>query len=402
MNSLPVFPETAPRDAALLESFLGWRRRAFPFFERKIFLTHASVSPLPAAASDALREYSLRIASEGQFDSVHDAIYFRCKERIAALLRENNAPASPDEIAFAGSTSHALGIVATSINWKAGENCVAADGDFPANVTTWKNLQWTHGVETRLIPHRPQMDICLDDIIPLVDEKTRIVSLASCNFLSGFPPSLKEIGAWLHAKGVLLCVDAIQTLGAVRCDFSEVDFVCADAHKWLLGPNGIAVLWTRKEVLKTLRPMIFGWLSSQNRDNWFDYDTTPIESAERFEPGARNYLGIIALDASLEVLESLGWETIESRVVHLRDFAAQMLNERIKGVLWRGNADQKSGIISFQAESDEETNVLYQKLDENFALSLRSDKFGKAWIRVSAHGMNCEDDLEKLMQTASS
>ena len=333
MNSLPVFPEANPRDAAVLESFLEWRRRAFPFFERKTFLTHASVSPLPAAASHALREYSSRIATEGQFDSVHDAIYHRCKERLSALLRENGAPASPDEIAFAGSTSHALGIIATSIDWKAGENCVVADGDFPANVTTWKNLQWTHGVETRMIPHRAQMDICLADIIPLVDEKTRIVSLASCNFLSGFPPNLKEIGAWLRAKGVLLCVDAIQTLGAVRCDFSEVDFVCADAHKWLLGPNGIAVLWTRKEVLKDLRPMIFGWLSSQNRDNWFDYDTTPIESAERFEPGARNYLGIIALDASLEVLESLGWETIESRVVHLRDFAAQMLNERIKGCL---------------------------------------------------------------------
>jgi len=231
----------------------------------------------------------------------------------------------------------------------------------------------------------------------LVDEKTRIVSLASCNFLSGFPPNLKEIGAWLHAKGVLLCVDAIQTLGAVRCDFSNADFVCADAHKWLLGPNGIAVLWTRKEVLKNLRPMIFGWLSSQNRDNWFDYDTTPIDSAERFEPGARNYLGIIALDASLEVLESLGWETIESRVVHLRDFAAQMLSKRGLKVLWRGDADLKSGIVSFQAESDEETNALYQKLDENFALSLRSDKFGKVWIRISAHGINCEDDLEKLI-----
>lgn len=402
MNSLPVFPEANPRDAAVVESFLEWRRRAFPFFSRKICLTHASVSPIPAATRDAITEYSARLAIEGQFDFIHDATYIQCKERLAQLLRENDAPASAEEIAFAGSTSHALGIVATSIDWKAGENCVVVDGDFPANVTTWKNLTHTHGVEVRLVPHREQMDISLDDIIPFVDEKTRIVSLASCNFLSGFPLDLKTIGAWLRERGVLLCVDAIQTLGAVRCDFSEADFVCADAHKWLLGPNGIAVLWTRGEVLKTLRPMIFGWLSSQNRDSWFDYDTTPIDSAERFEPGARNYLGIIALNASLGVLQSGDLKVLENRIVHLRDFAAQKLAERGFRILWHGDANLKSGVVSFQCESDVATKALYQKLDENFALSLRNDKFGKAWIRISAHWMNCEDDIEKLVDGCSS
>jgi cysteine desulfurase/selenocysteine lyase len=385
------------RDAAVLEEFRAWRRGAFPFFERKIFLTHASVSPLPASTRDALIEYTARLANEGQFDALHEAIYHRCKARLAGLLRENNAPASPDEIAFAGSTSHALGLVATSFPWQAGDNCVVADGDFPANVVVWKNLKHTHNVEVRMIPARPQMDITLDDIKPLVDASTRIVSLASCNFRSGFPPDLKEIGSWLRARGVLLCVDAIQTLGATRADFSEADFVCADAHKWLLGPNGIAFMWARHELLKTMRPQIFGWLSSQNRDNWFDYDTTPIDSAERFEPGARNYLGIIALDASLEVLESLGVEEIESRVVALRDFTARELTKRNIEVLWPPDANKKSGIVSFRLETDEVTNALYQKLDENFALSLRSDKAGRAWIRVSAHGMNGEDDIQQLM-----
>lgn len=390
---LPVFPEDQPRDAAVLDAFLEWRRRAFPFFSRKICLTHASVSPLPEATRDALVEYAHRLALEGQFDHVHDAIYFRCKERLADLLRQNHAPAEASEIAFAGSTSHALGIVATSIGWKAGDNCVVVDGDFPANVTTWKNLTHTHGVEVRLVPHREQMDITLDDIKPFVDANTRVVSLASCNFLSGFPLDLKTIGAWLRERGVLLCVDAIQTLGAVRCDFSEADFVCADAHKWLLGPNGIALLWTRKEVLKTLRPMIFGWLSSQNRDTWFDYDTTPIDSAERFEPGARNYLGVIALDASLEVLQSGDAEVLENRIVHLRDLAAQKLTEHGLRVLWTGDAAHKSGIVSFQAENDEATKALYAGLDENFALSLRKDRNGAEWIRISAHWMNCEDDI---------
>jgi selenocysteine lyase/cysteine desulfurase len=390
------FDFSATRDDAALENFLEWRRRAFPFFERKVCLTHASVSPLPAHARDALQQYAAHIASEGQFDHVHDAIYKRCKERLATLLQENGAPAAPDEIAFAGSTSHALGLVATSLPWKAGENCVVADGDFPANVTTWKNLQHTHDVEVRMIPFRPQMNFGLADIKPLVDEKTRVVSLASCNFLSGFPPNLKEIGSWLHARGVLLCVDAIQTLGAVRCDFSEVDFVCADAHKWLLGPNGIALLWTRKEVLSTMRPQILGWLASQDREHWFHYDTTPIASAERFEPGARNYLGIVGMEASLEVLQSHDAALVESRVVNLRNLAAQLLQENGYEVLWPPTSDLKSGIVSFRAASDEATTALYKKLDEKFALSLRSDRNGAQWIRVSPHFMNCEEDIFDL------
>jgi len=392
----PVFPELVPNNKDILENFLEWRRHSFPFFERKTFLTHASVSPLPAHTRQALQDYAAHLADYGQFDAYSDTYYFRCKERVAALLCENKAPATPQEIAFAGSTSHALGLVATSIDWKSGENCVVADGDFPANVVTWKNLQHTHGVETRLIPYRPHMDLTLDDIKPLVDEKTRIVSLASCNFLSGCPLDLKEIGTWLHERGVLLCVDAIQTLGAVRCDFSEADFVCADSHKWLLGPNGIALLWTRGEVLKTLRPMVFGWLAGQNRDNWFSYDTTPIESAERFEPGARNYLGIAAFDASLEVLHNADPNIVENRVVQLRHFAAQKLVERGFHVLWQGDSNAKTGIVSFQAESESATLQLYKRLDENFTLSLRSDKAGRSWIRISSHFMNCEEDINAL------
>lgn len=381
------------------EEFFHWRRRAFPFFTRKICLTHASVSPIPAASQNALVEYAGRLALEGQFDHVHDAIYFRCKERIARLLQINNAPAAADEIAFAGSTSHALGLVATSLDWKPGDNCVVADGDFPANVTIWKNLQHTHGVELRLIPYRPHMDLTLEDVKPLVDKRTRLVSLASCNFLTGYAPDLRSIGQWLRSQGVLFCVDAIQTLGAVRCDFEFVDFVCADSHKWLLGPNGIALLWARREAMQNMRPAIFGWLAGKERDSWYAYDTTPIDSAERFEPGARNYLGVIAFDASLAVLESLGEEAVEQRVVYIRDYAAARLAEKGLNVLWTPSPEIKSGIVSFRANSDEETTALYKKLDEKFALSLRSGRDGNTWIRISAHGMNCVEDIDLLAQS---
>lgn len=387
------FAELTRDDAA----FSQWRRRAFPFFNNKICLTHASVSPLPQAAADAAREYSQRIANEGQFDFVHQELYARCKERVARLIgNTSDGAAESSQVAFCGSTSQAIGIVATGILWKDGDNCVVADGDFPANVIPWKNLRHRHDVEVRLVPFRPQMTISLDDIKPLVDERTRVVSLSSANFLSGFPIDLNAIGAWLRERNILFCVDAIQTLGAVRFDATHVDFVCADAHKWLLGPNGIAVLWSRQSALEQLQPAILGWLSPQKRDDWFSYDTTPINNAERFEPGARNYLGAISLEASLALLEEAGAELVENRVVELRDEAARVLASRDCHLLWNPQAEKRAGIVSFQPSRSQQTAELYRHLDARFALSLRQDKSGGDWIRVSPHWMNTRADLQEL------
>lgn len=379
------------RDAT---AFAAWRRNAFPFFRHKICLTHASVSPLPHSVSAAIVEYAERIAVEGQFDAGHDALYHECKARLARLIGHG---ATADEIAFAGSTSHALGLVATSLDWQAGDNCIVADGDFPANVVIWKNLAFTHGVEIRMIPHRPTMNLTLEDVMPLVDERTRLVSLSSANFLSGYPIDLDRIGAWLHEQDVLFCVDAIQTLGAIPINAHHVDFICADAHKWLLGPNGIAVLWARRAALDKLRPAIFGWLAPQNRDDWFAYDMTPIASAERFEPGSRNYLGIVGFNAALGLLEEVGPDIIEERVTHLRDYAAQKLRAAGCRLLWEPDPTLRAGIVTFYPPSGGAT-TLYQRLEARFALALRTDKEGTPCIRVSPHFMNTEIDIDLLIE----
>ncbi|HEX8551495.1 MAG TPA: aminotransferase class V-fold PLP-dependent enzyme [Abditibacteriaceae bacterium] len=382
-------------------AFQAWRRDAFPFLGHKIFLTHASVSHLPAAARDALQNYASAISTHGQFDNHHEHLYRSAKERAARLMRGANA--SADEVAFAGSTSHALGIVATSIDWKAGDNLVVCDGDFPANVVTWKNLAFRHDIEIRLVPPlAAPRAITPEDLAPLVDNRTRLVSLASANFLSGVPLDVPEMGKWLRERNVLFCLDAIQTLGAIRLDAEYVDFVCADAHKWLLGPNGIAILWTRKEVLQTLRPAILGWLATAERENWFEYGTTPHPTAERFEPGARNYLGAVALEASLaqyeEVGQRAGDDFIEERVVDLRDYAARALQSRGCELLWNPDGfrgERRAGIVSFRPPQGD-TQALYEKLDTCFSLSLRQDRNREFWLRMSPHWMNTRADIDAL------
>jgi selenocysteine lyase/cysteine desulfurase len=378
-----------PSDSA---QFFQWRRENFPFFESKIGLTHASVSPLPRRAGEAIAQYAMEISRGGQFDHLHMATYLLCKERIANMLGYG---AKVEEIAFAGSTSHALGLVATSFPWKAGENCVVADGDFPANVVIWKNLKHTHDVELKMVPGRPAMDLTWDDIEPVLDEKTRLVSLSAVNFLSGATLDLQKIGSELKKRGIKFCVDGIQALGAVRLNLEHVDFVCADAHKWLLGPNGAAFMWARSEVLAMMRPQILGWLATENRMKWFDYDTTPYPTAERFEPGARNYLGVVGMEASLAVLQEVGADVVEERVVALRDYGAEVIGATGVELLWKPQPGHKSGMFSFRVPG-EDMIELNKKLDERFALSLRQDRNDDYWIRVSPHFMNCESDLDEL------
>lgn len=376
------------------DDFFTWRREQFPYFNRKIFLTHASVSPLPARSVQAIADYAGRIATEGQFDYIHDAIYRNCKARLANLIGHG---ATADDIAFAGSTSHALGLVATSIPWKPGDNCVVADGDFPGNVVVWKNLKFTHGVEARMIPHRPEMNLTVADIEPLLDDRTRIVSLSAANFLSGYPLDLATIGKFLHDRGILLCVDAIQMLGAVPVDVSEADFLCADSHKWLLGPNGAAVLWVRPTVLEQLRPAILGWLAIETREDWFQYGTAPRQNADCFEPGARNYLGVVGFEASLAVIQEVGIENVAARVAGLRDYTAGKLEAAGCRLLWKPEPGKRTGIVSFQ-KPGANTAELYKKIDERFAISIRQYRDGELWLRISPHFMNCEADIDGLVK----
>jgi selenocysteine lyase/cysteine desulfurase len=229
-----------------------------------------------------------------------------------------------------------------------------------------------------------------------LDERTRIVSLSAANFLSGYPLDLATIGKFLHERGILFCVDGIQMLGAVPVDVSEADFLCADSHKWLLGPNGAAVLWVRPTVLKQLRPAVLGWLATEEREDWFKYGTAPRRNADCFEPGARNYLGIVGFEASLALFEEAGLENVAARVSHLRDYTAAKLEAAGCRLLWKPEPSKPSGIVSFQ-KPGADTTALYKKIDERFAISIRQYRDGELWLRVSPHFMNCEADIDELL-----
>ncbi len=216
-----------------LESY----RREFPITEKYAYLDHAGVAPLSNRVKDAVTSFLAESLEGGAF---HYPVWARrimdARQACAALLN-----ARPDEIAFVRSTSHGLSLVAEGLEWKRGDNVLIYEKEFPSNIYPWQNLG-RKGVGTRIIPSR-EGRIVLDDIERLIDKRTRLLSLSSVQFTNGFRSDLKAVSNLCRGRGVLFCVDAIQSLGVLPLDVKDcgIDFLSADAHKWLLGPEGIGV-----------------------------------------------------------------------------------------------------------------------------------------------------------------
>lgn len=226
------------------------RQQEFQVTCHEICLAHAAVCPLPSCVIRAVSDYMKQAARAGQFEYLHHEIETQTRCLATELLG-----ASPEEIAFISSTSAGLSLVAAGLDWRAGDNVVIAEGDFPANIYPWLNLQ-RRGVQVKFIPCNRNGSVTLEDVTNQVDHNTRLVSLSTVHFSTGTPVDVDAIGGVLHKQGILFCVDAIQSLGAMPCSVRYVDFLAADAHKWLLGPQGIGVLFVRRDHLDRLHPIL--------------------------------------------------------------------------------------------------------------------------------------------------
>src|SRR5438128_6989247 len=226
-------------------------REEFPITCRWAFFDHAAVAPISARAQRAMAEWAADMVENGDVNVAH---WERRVEEVRALAgRLVNA--DPNDIAFIKNTSEGVGIVAEGFPWQPGDNVITAAEEYPSNIYPWMNLAG-RGVEVRTLASRDQR-LWLDDLRALIDQHTRIVSLSFVEFASGFRNDLDAIGALCRERGVYFFLDAIQGLGVLPLDVQKtpVDFLSADGHKWLLGPEGAGVFYIRRDLVDLLRPV---------------------------------------------------------------------------------------------------------------------------------------------------
>ena len=368
------------------------RRHEFPVVQDRIFLGHAGVCPLPRRVADAIAATAQRGARNDQENEI--APLLKHTRGLAAQL----LAAKPEEIAFVGPTSLALSMVAAGLSFRKGSNILVYHDDFPSNVYPWMALA-DRGVEVRFLNTRDLGRIRRIDVLGQIDEQTRLVALTSCHYLSGFRLELEAIGRELSQRGILFCVDGIQTLGAFPTTVEHVDFLAADSHKWLLGPCGAGILYVRQSRLDTLHPVVYGWHNVRSHNYVAEEAIVFRPDARRYEAGSHSIIGLAGLSAALELLLEIGLDAIGRELLRKRAWLVPALQAKGWTVL---NADaaipNASGIITIH-RPDADLPALHQRLtDAHIVTSLRTDRAGHRYLRLSPHFYNTDAELHRTLE----
>lgn len=357
-----------------------------------IYLNHAAVAPWPVATAEAVKAFADENAAYGAAGYLRwMQVEWQLRQRLAWLI---NAPAVED-ISILKSTSEALSVVAYGLDWNPGDNVVIFQQEFPSNRLVWESLK-SRGVETTLVdlwagdnPEQRLMEAC--------NKRTRIISVSSVQYATGFKTDLEPIGRFCRQENILFCVDAIQSLGAIPFDVQQVlaDFVMADGHKWMLGPEGTALFYSRSEIRDRLSLNQFGWHMVEARGDFDRESWQPSNSGTRFECGSPNMLGIHALNASLALLERTGIHEIYKRVINNSKYIIDLLkqNRNRLSLISAPESERLSGIVTFRVNGSAQQDVYHALMNKGVICASRG-----GGIRFSPHFYVSREKIEKAIE----
>jgi len=368
------------------------RQREFPVVRHRIHFAHAGVTPLPARVAGAMSAYLQQSAERSQeFAPVLQEV------KLARQICARFIGAHSDEIALLGPTSLGLSLFANGITWEPGDEVLCYHGDYPANVYPWLDLQ-RHGVAVRYLEPDAPGEITPELVANSLTARTRLVALASCHFFTGYRIDIDAIGQLLHAQNILFSVDAIQTLGAFPLSVEHIDFLSADAHKWLLGPMAIGIVYVKKRHFELVRPTLLGAWNVQSPHFLTQEKIIFVPTAQRYEPGALNFAGIYGLKAAIELLESHGMDRVSARILELKEYLAEKLRAADFEIVGRSDGPHVSGITTFYHPTKAAKRLALALEDAQITASLRFDRQGRDYIRFSPHFYNSEGEIDRAIE----
>ena len=369
-------------------------RQLFPVTKNYIYLNHAGVSPLSTHTQSAMKVFLKEATENGYANSQMWAETIEsCRQYAAKLIN-----ADPDEIAFVKNTTQGIILTANGINWKAGDNVITTNVEFPSNIYPWWNLK-RYGVETRLV-QEVNKRISVEDIVAKIDSRTRIITISHVEFASGYRNDIATIGKICQDRGILFFVDAIQTLGAFEVDVKKqhIDFLSADGHKWLLGPEGAAIYYCSKNKLNQLTNTNIGWGSVVDELLFSDYNLTQKPTAGRFEEGSYNTVGIFGLKAAIALLLEIGIRNIEHRILDLTQYLIKSLRNQGYDILSPvENESERSGIVIFRSNKLSPLELFELLYESDVSCAARG-----GGIRLAPHFYNSKSEIDAVADILSS
>jgi len=362
----------------------------FPIKQRRCYLNNASIGALSLPVIAAVDRFMHDVRDNGRNEYPNWCRYAdsSIKQRIARLIG-----AKPSEIAFIKNTTEGLGFVANGFPWKAGDNVIIADIEYPSNVYCWINLAKL-GVEVRWVKNR-QGRIKVDDVRAQMDGNTRIVSLSAVQFSNGYRQDLESTAALCNERGVLLNLDGIQWVGALAIDVERlgVHFISVGGHKWLLAPIGTGFFYCRDSVMDRINPPTVGYHTVDKHEDHMDYDLVYRANAGRFEEALVNFTGIWGLDAAVRMQLKLGPAEIQRHIEALTSHAAEGLRSRGYEIVSPFADDERSGIVSFRHKGLPAESIAERLKGSGVDLAVRGGA-----LRISPSYYNDVQEIDRFLE----
>jgi len=367
-------------------------RSQFPVTESLIYMNHAAVAPISRRVHDAM----VGLLDEAQqFGAEHwqnwMETYGGVRRSLAQLIN-----AEPGEIAFAKNTSEGISTFANGLDWRPGDEVVSIESEFPANFYVWKALE-KRGVVLRLVPEEKGR-VTQKSILSALTSRTRVVTVSFVQYISGFRLDLENLGQACAAHGCLLFVDAIQGLGAFPVDVRKANIagLAADSHKWMLGPEGSALLFVNRQVMEKITPSEIGWTTVRHWSDFSSRDLSWRDDARRYECGTLNTVGVYGQGAAVNLLLEIGVANIAERVLDLTDRLRAGLLARGHSVFGPRAREEASGIVSFEPRQGGAERLLERFLLHHVQVAARC-----GMVRISPHFYNTEEEIDRVLELAS-
>jgi cysteine desulfurase/selenocysteine lyase len=370
-------------------------RSYFPYLKNGIiYFNHASTAPISTKVKERIEEF-IRERSDEALDDywAFKAVTDETKAMIGELINCDG-----DRIAFLDNTTNGIIWLTLGIDWKAGDRVILNDVEFPANVYPFLQLK-QKGVEVDFIKSRNGI-VTAEEVIDAIKPETKLISISFVQFLSGYRVDLEKIGKVCKEKGIIFSVDSIQGLGAVQLDVEKcnIDFLANGTQKWLFSLQGLAFIYVRKELQDKMKSAPIGWLAVNNAWDLLNFDLTTKETAERFQPGTLNNLGIYAFNSSMKFLKEFGFDEIESQVIsNSRYFIDELAKIGYKSSLLYLSDKYLSGIVSFSRKDGIPEGKSVEKIFEHLSSKKIVCSLREGYIRFAPHFYNTKQEIDKVV-----
>ncbi len=369
-------------------------RALFPIAQHLVYLNHAAVSPLPTTTVQAIEAQLRDVQKNG---SLHFQSWLSVKNNARQLLA-NLLGCRTSQVAFMRNTSDSLSTIANGIKWRNGDNIVTFRHEFPSNIYPWIRIRDTAGVELRMADERNgRVDV--DQLVSMIDNRTRVVALSHVQFASGYRIDLERIGHVARKNGALLVVDVIQSLGVIpiNVDAQLIDAAAGASHKWLLSPEGVGYLYLSDRAREMIEPTLVGWVSVPNPDDYDNFDQGWNHDALAWETGTGAAALFYGLEASLKLLSETGIEHIEAWLEQLTNQLCSGLTEEKYELVSSRLPGEKSQIVCVRHRGNLSSMDLYVRLKKAGIITApRSDR-----LRIAPHLYNTPREIDLLLAALS-